>query len=376
MNYRHNESISWNLIDTAATSSFDVVEPCPGWYPSPPAEETMALFDHPCPRFEEDLDLSGFTGNAASGAYLTPPTTSRGSPVHIQEEQSTMVSFSTTFYPGNPEILIGPDMVLSSDDGTLFYLNSHLLASAGFTVFSFPALETFNPPSSGSLPGSALLHGGVTKLPDDSVTLSLIFHILYGLSCAVQEPSLDDLSKALSCMSKYNLSPSTLIQPGTPLYVYLMASYAPYQPLKLYILAAHHTIEPLAVAASSHLLGYDLSQITDEEATSMRSIYLKRLFFMHKGRTERLKSVLVKPPSLHDLDQEGCDAAARTGVLRKWALLVTSLAWDAKPDISPHSIQEHLRPMGDMLPCRQCQDSWKHRSVSAATEWATVKFTI
>jgi hypothetical protein len=223
-------------------------------------------------------------------------------------------------------------MVLSSDDNTLFYLNSHLLASSGFNVFSVTLQSLSLAHHTGKLPGGPLLRGPVSKIPDSSTTLDILFHTVYGLSCAAQAPSFESLSYAISRMQMYNLSPSTLIGMGTPLYIHLMGKHAPLEPLKVYTLAAEHGIDALAVGVSSHLLGADLSEITDLMATSMGSVYLKRLFFMHKGRLARLKSVLVRPPSLHDSKvAKVCDIATRAAVRNQWTVLATSLVWDATP---------------------------------------------
>ncbi|KAH6911662.1 hypothetical protein BKA70DRAFT_861417 [Coprinopsis sp. MPI-PUGE-AT-0042] len=288
----------------------------------------------------------------------------------------TVVSVATTFYPGNPDIFPGPDMVLASDDGTLFYLNSQLLNNAGFKIPSFT--HSFRGlPHMASLPQSPFLpQGTVNKLPDSATTLSIIFHTIYNLSCAPFSPSFDALSYAISRMPEYNINPSTLVQPRTALYVYLMAQYAPLQALQLYALAARYAIEPLAVDVSSHLLGANLSEITDDIASAMGSVYLKRLFFMHKGRIERLKSVVAKPPSLHEDMTKECTTAQQSALRRKWALLITSLAWDGRPDVSPHAIKQHLRLTGDSVACKRCRGAWMERVSEAAAEWSTVKYTI
>ncbi|KAH6913017.1 hypothetical protein BKA70DRAFT_1265768 [Coprinopsis sp. MPI-PUGE-AT-0042] len=387
MNNPNNQDIPWNQVadSSAASSPFPLsdvnFDNGSGWYPSPGAEEPFGRYSHPSRALDADMDhlpFAGTTAPPASPIYLMPSATTSSSPSPGQGigEQATTLSISTTFYPENGGIPVA-DMVLSSNDSTLFYLNSHLLASSGFNVFSV-SLQTFSLLHRfGTLPGGPLLHGPVSKLPDSSATLDIIFYTLYGLSCDDRAPSFESLVYAIGRMPDYNLAPSTFIQHGTPLYAHLMDRHAPLQPLRLYVLAGQHSIEPLAVGVSSHLLGLDLSEITDEMAATMTSVYLKRLFFMHKGRLARLKTVLARPPSLHDSKvAKVCDIATRSAVRSKWTTLVTSLVWDATPDISPHSIQAHLRSTGEALPCTQCQHSWKERSVEAATEWATVKFTI
>ncbi|KAH6911576.1 hypothetical protein BKA70DRAFT_1268139 [Coprinopsis sp. MPI-PUGE-AT-0042] len=323
----------------------------------------------------------GLNNTMGSQPYMTPSSSISSPPAQpIASEmakETAVVSVATTFYPGNPDVFPAPDTILSSDDGTLFYLNSQLLAGVGFKVPSSTPLPGIPLDNVTPLPQSPFLPtGSVAKLPDSSITLSIIFHSLYNLSSASLSPALPALSHAISRMSEYSLTPCGIIQPGTALYVDLMTQHAPLQALQLYALAGKHGIEPLAVDVSSHLLGLNLSEITDEVATAMGSVYLKRLFFMHKGRVERLKSVLAKPPLLHADKVADCDSDKQGALRRKWALLVTSLAWDARPDISPHAIKQHLRITGDSIPCKSCRSGWMERVGEASTEWATVKFTI
>jgi hypothetical protein len=166
---------------------------------------------------------------------------------------------------------------------------------------------------------------------DNSLTLSIIFHTIYNISCSPFSPSLDDVAHAINRMEEYGLTPSSLIRGGTHLYVYLMSQHAPFSPLELYTIAARHRIERLAVDVSSHLLGLDLSRITDDLATAMGSSYLRKLFFMHQGRLERLKKILIKPPGFHENVAVDCDRQRQAVLKRQWALTVSSLVWEAKP---------------------------------------------
>lgn len=299
----------------------------------------------------------------------------------MTKEEDIVISLSTTFHPGNPAILSTPDIILSSNDGVLFYLNSQLLATAGFDVqaTTLPA------------PGLDLSQEAPVQLPDSSLTLSIIFHALYDISCLPFSPSLDAISHAMARMEECGLTPSSLIQAGTHLYIYLMAQYAPFSPLELYTIPAKHSIERLAVDISSHLLGLDLSKVTDELANTMGSSYLRRLFFMYQGRMERLKKILIKPPSFHENVVEECNPKTRALLRRQWALMATSLVWDANPgrlsplrciyqnilivglDISPFAIQQTFRLAGRVTSCTTCKASWADRVQVVGTEWAGIK---
>ncbi|KAH6907716.1 hypothetical protein BKA70DRAFT_361751 [Coprinopsis sp. MPI-PUGE-AT-0042] len=93
-----------------------------------------------------------------------------------------------------------------------------------------------------------------------------------------------------SRMSAYGLTPLGLVYSDTLLYTYPMAQYAPAHPLAL---ALQHRLEALVVHVSSRLLGLHLSEVQDDLEKAMGSFHLKRLFFQHKGRMERLKVPLL-----------------------------------------------------------------------------------
>lgn len=372
--------VPWSFVDAAppVMATFGGLGPDNddrSIYPSPPAvplimdmESDTSLRQSPV--HSKFLDPAPSFETMASNLSTTSSSSSS-----LPEVEEVVISISTTFYPGNPAISSPTDIVISSNDGVLFYLYSQRLAAAGFTL-----LAALSPVQGLGLSGlgscNSFPQEGPIKLSESSVSLSIIFHIVYNISCAAFSPSLDAIAEAITCMSGYHLIPSTLITPSTFMYTYLMAQYAPFQPLELYILAGSHHIEPLAVDASSHLLGINLGKVTDDMASAMGASYLRRLFFMHQGRLERLKKVLIKPPALHDDTDADCDTKKKASLKSKWALMVTNLVWDAKPDISPYAIQQNLRLSAGTTTCPQCEGSWEERIREAVMEWATVKFTI
>ena len=167
------------------------------------------------------------------------------------------------------------------------------------------------------------------SLTESAPVLNVLLHAVYGISCAHYCPTLDNISSAIGAMAKYGISVKKHISPSTPLYS-LILSQAPIIPLEAYTLAAEHDIFDLAVPISSHLLSYDLSTITDVIAIRMGPVYLRRLFFLHLGRIEALKRLLLPPPHPHP-ETDGCDFKDQKKLTRAWALAAAYLAWDARP---------------------------------------------
>ena len=62
----------------------------------------------------------------------------------------------------------------------------------------------------------------------------------------------------------------------------------------------------------------------------MGPVYLKRLFFLHFGRIDALKRVLLPPPHPHPPTQH-CDFTEQKHLTRAWALASAYFAWDARP---------------------------------------------
>ena len=171
----------------------------------------------------------------------------------------------------------------------------------------------------------------VVAVSEASAVLNIILHAIYDMSCAHYSPPFPLLVNAVDCLPVYGIDPKIRITPSTPLYAILL-SYAPLFPLDLYALAAAHDIYDLAVATSSHLLSFPLATLSDEMALRMGPVYLKRLFFLHFGRSDALKRVLLPPPHPHPPTQ-WCDFTEQKKLTRAWALASAYLAWDARPGL-------------------------------------------
>jgi len=191
-----------------------------------------------------------------------------------------------------------------------------------------------------SNPGSCESQDAVLSIPEHSTVLNVLLHIIYDMSCIHYSPPFPTLVAAVNCLSTYGISPKLVIVPSTPTYT-LLLSYAPLFPLELYALAASFDLYDLAVATSSHLLSFPLASITDEMAECIGPVYLKRLFFLHFGRSDALKRILLPPPHPH-APTPWCDFNEQKKLTRAWALASAYLAWDARPGvfISVSSVQK------------------------------------
>ena len=243
------------------------------------------------------------------------------SPADSPPDENALVSVSTTFFPGAQNHALPPDLVLLSSDSVFFYVHTHVLLAASDNSFN-----SLLPPSSKARPSPM---GHVVLVPETSTVLNVVIHAVYDMSCSHYSPSFDSLAAALIAMNTYGISLRTHIAPTTPLHT-LLLSLAPLYPLELYTLAASYDLYDLAVPTSAYLLSFSLASLTDEIAERIGPRYLKRLFFLHFGRADALKRLLLPPPHPHP-PTPACDYSEQKKLTRAWALASAYLAWDARP---------------------------------------------
>ncbi|PFH51464.1 hypothetical protein AMATHDRAFT_75003 [Amanita thiersii Skay4041] len=297
----------------------------------------------------------------------TPPSSHHGSPVVDDPlQETTLVSVSTTFYPGAPHHSLPPDVVFLSSDNVFFYAHSHILFNASDNAFNsllpspFPSKDDHEPI--------------IITVSETSAVLNIILHLMYDISCVHYSPPFPLLVNAVDRLPVYGVNPKIRIVPSSPLYS-LLLSHAPLFPLELYALASAHDLYDLAVATSSHLLSFQLATLTDEMAARIGPVYLKRLFFLHFGRSDALKRVLLPPPHPHP-PTPWCDFTEQKKLTRAWALASAYLAWDARPDLSTSTMESALRPLTEHLTCENCQQALQDRIKNLIVQWSVVKRTI
>lgn len=240
------------------------------------------------------------------------------------EGTTTIVSVSTVFFPGAE---LGqsdpPDLTVHSSDSVCFCV--HTMVLLGLSKNSFNSLLPPYPASPTSDGGSQ----STINVPEDSHVLNVVLHALYMIPCVQFCPSPDVTSRALHALKRYGISLKPLAVHGTCLYD-LILSRAPLHPIEFYAITAEHGLEDLAVAISSHLMSFNLANLTDEVAIQIGPTYLKRLFFLHLGRNDALKRLVFTPPMLHG-PTPLCDFTEQKKLTRAWALAAAYLAWDARP---------------------------------------------
>ncbi|KAL1691732.1 hypothetical protein GGG16DRAFT_112865 [Schizophyllum commune] len=299
----------------------------------------------------------------------TPPESHKGTPIDEPNEAQTQVhdvptvSVSTTFHAASQLRARPPDIILVSEDGVYFYLHQDVLLSSSDNAFDglVPAA-----PRDGQPP--------VTRISDSSQVFNVIAHTVYDMACAHYSPAFGTLVTAVHRLPAYGVSVRSRLAPGTPLYALLLC-HSPLRPLDTYALAAQYDLFDLAQATSSHLLSLPLYTVSDEMAQRIGPVYLKRLFFLHFGRTEALKRILLQPPHPHP-PTPWCDFTEQKKLVRAWALATAYLAWEARPDLSTSTIESSLNPLAEHLTCDECLNTLTERIKNLLIQWSLVKRTI
>jgi len=155
----------------------------------------------------------------------------------------------------------------------------------------------------------------------------------------------------------------------------MLLSQAPLYPLDVYTVAAKHDLHDLAVSTSPHLLSFQLYTLTDEMAEAMGPKYLRKMFFLHIGRSDALKRLLLQPPHPH-APTPWCDFTDQKTLTRAWALASAYLAWDARPDLSTGFLESALSPLAEHLSCDLCKQGLNDRIQNLIVQWSVVKRTI
>ncbi|KAI0731670.1 hypothetical protein C8Q72DRAFT_874687 [Fomitopsis betulina] len=286
-----------------------------------------------------------------------------GTPKKFESGESDMaIPVSYTFHPCACFDDNSPDLVLVSADRVLFYTHYHRISAAsenGFGLLLSSALTLFL-----DVPSTVVV-------PETSEVLNIILHIVYNISAHAYSPFFETISAALNALPRYGIDPKRYAVVGQPLYD-LVVACAPKQPMDTYALAGAHDLADVAVAASAHLLSCPLSTLSDELAERMGATYLKKLFFLHLGRMDALRRVLIRPPSAHP---ETADSHQEC-VMRGWALATARVMWDAKPNLSTYMLQATLLPLAQDEKCSNCQVVLRDRVACTVIEWASVRRTI
>ncbi|KAI0793659.1 hypothetical protein C8Q74DRAFT_522846 [Fomes fomentarius] len=255
-----------------------------------------------------------------------------------------------------------PDLVLTTADQARYHVHHRRLIHASANSWGGLLVTTPHPDHD------------TLSVPEDSQTTHIVLHTVYGLPCLHLSPTLEVAESALSALIKYGVAISKLAMPHLPLYQLILA-HAPFQPLETYALAAHFGLEPVAAAASSHLLAYHPSKLSDELSVKMGPLYFKRLLDLHETRRAALKAIVMRPPARH-ADTETCGPESQMRLTSAWAMTAADMAWNALPNTSTHALQSAFEKAGAELSCVACKEMLRRRIAEATQEWARVQRTI
>ena len=223
------------------------------------------------------------------------------------------VSVSTAF---NGNSMVDADVTIVSSDEVYFSAHRHRLLTASSNDFG-----SLLPPRDMGIREECVL-----ALPETSIVVNIVLHIIYGLSCGVYTPSLETLNGASRALRNYGVLLPFYATRGGQIYELLLAE-APRRPLQTFAIAAENNFEELAVAISPHLLPYGAKDIPDEIAQQAGPLYLKRLFCLREARYDLMRQIIVAPPYPHAPDRN-CGPADRQGLSRAWTLAAAQLVWD------------------------------------------------
>ncbi|KIK61884.1 hypothetical protein GYMLUDRAFT_165482 [Collybiopsis luxurians FD-317 M1] len=279
----------------------------------------------------------------------------------VASDSIERVMISTTFSAHAKWHALPPDLVFATSDSVRFYVHSHIILAASDNRFHslIPTLlidQSSNPE---------------IYVPESSETFNIILHLIYNIPSHQYSPSFDTVSKAVDRLSFYGIIAKAHISAKTPLHN-LILSFAPILPIQVYTLAAKHDLLDLAIPASPHLLSLNFSTIDQEMAEAMGPIYLRKLFFLHIGRSGALKRLLLEPPHPHAPTAK-CSFNDQKSLTRAWALASAYLAWDARPDLSIGALESCLKPLADHLACDECKGSLQVCVENLVINWSQVK---
>ena len=279
----------------------------------PPLSRSVSAIQIPTPPVRDFLSRRGKPSISSSqtSVHGTPP----------EEREQTMISVSTTFFPGAELDVLPTDLIILSADSVFFYVHEHRILAASTNDFN-----SLLPLKEG---GQLEDVGNILPLRLDSTVLNILLHTIYNISAAHYAPAPDAVITAVESLEEYGLSVQTHLAPATPLYALFLGT-APRAPIEFYAVAGSHDLYHLAIPISSFLLTFSLASLTDELVVKMGPLYLKRLFYLHLGRVEALKRLLLPPPQPH-VPTATCDFSEQKKLTRAWALASAYLAWDVRP---------------------------------------------
>lgn len=274
------------------------------------------------------------------------------------------------------------DVLLLTLDRVLFYGHRSILLQdssnyfGGLLMKNIPLLDTceeidVDQPMSDS---DSLLNVESKPIAIDipSDVLNVILLAIYRLPIQKFAPSNETLRAAIPALTSLGYEPSVIAYPQSELYGLLLKAAAA-DPLPMYAVAAQYSFESLAVSVSALTLRTPLHKITDELAQQMGPVYLRRLFFLHFGRADALRRIILPLPNLHPPETSArCDTEAQKGLQRAWTLASAYIIAQNHPG----EVNDIVSLLGARVECVECGRSLQERISRLVHDWSAVKCTI
>ncbi|KAG8897807.1 hypothetical protein FRB99_007910 [Tulasnella sp. 403] len=206
----------------------------------------------------------------------------------------------------------------------------------------------------------------------DSVVFNIVLHAIYDLSCERYGPTLDTIAQALACLADYGI---TIPHANASIWDAL-TNHASADPIRVYSTAASYAADSVCIIASQYTLGIPLTNITEGDALTMGSIYLRRLVLLHVDHYDTLRRLLVWQPFEHELT-DGCTAASRQSIKSAWQNNAADiLLQDLPQNTTSSSLASVFGPLSTMLQCPTCKHHIQMRVATMTQDWAMAKRTI
>jgi hypothetical protein len=227
------------------------------------------------------------------------------------------------------------DLVLLSSDQVSFFVHSAVLLKYSGNSFA------------------GLLGDNKAYLPENSEVLNLILHALYVLDPSKFRPTVALIAAAFRSLQHYNVSLDSLLTPSHPISITIL-HLGVQSPLETFAVVAAFKLEQLAIEVSKKLVSVPLHNLTDDLVERMGPSYLRRLVFLHLGRVDRLKQLLLQPHSSHPVTKD-CYENDQKRLQNEWKALAVALGWEARADMSPRRVHSTFTTLLYKTSCSQCQ---------------------
>ena len=258
-----------------------------------------------------------------------------GSSLVMTDPESQNVQVSSAFLYGAMDGASPTDLMLISSDQVYFFVHSAVLlkhSKDGFT---------------------GLLVDDKVYFPEKSEVLNLILHAFYNLDPSKFRPTVELVAATLRSLQKYDVSLDSLLTPDHPMSTTIL-HLGIQSPLETFAMVAAFKLEHLAIEVSRKLVSVPLHNLTEDLAERMGPLYLRRLVFLHLGRIDRLKKLLMRPPSLHPVTKD-CYESDQKRLRNHWKALAVALGWEAQADMSPQRIHGAFTTILSKTSCSECQ---------------------